>query len=90
VRRIVWTDEAVANLTAIRAYINQFKPAAAQRFAARLLAAANALAEHPDRGRPIVDETRELVVVWPYLIRYRVDADSVVILRIRHGAMQHD
>jgi plasmid stabilization system protein ParE len=58
--------------------------------AARLLAAANALAEHPERGRLVAGQTRELVVVWPYLIRYRIDADAVVILRIRHGAMDHD
>ncbi len=27
---------------------------------------------------------RELVSAYPYIIRYRIDGDTVVILRIRH------
>jgi plasmid stabilization system protein ParE len=29
---------------------------------------------------------REMTTVWPYILRYRVDQDRVVILRVRHGA----
>jgi plasmid stabilization system protein ParE len=31
---------------------------------------------------------RELAIVHPYLIRYRVRNDAVLILRIRHGALE--
>jgi plasmid stabilization system protein ParE len=27
-----------------------------------------------------------MTTVWPYILRYRVDDDTVFILRIRHGA----
>lgn len=29
-----------------------------------------------------------MTVVWPYILRYRVEADTVIILRIRHGAQE--
>jgi toxin ParE1/3/4 len=45
----------------------------------------NGLVNFPHRGRPVPGTTmRELVSAYPYIIRYRIDGDSVVILRIRH------
>jgi addiction module RelE/StbE family toxin len=85
-RRIVWTEEAVANLDAIESYVSAFNPSAAHRLAARLIEVADSLAEFPDRGRDSGGGLREMVTVWPYILRYRTEADSVVILRIRHGA----
>ncbi len=89
-RRVVWTDEALANLLAIRSYIAQFSPLAAQRFSLRLVAAAEDLAENPDRGRSADNGRRELALIRPDLIRYRVVADAVFILRIRHAARRPD
>jgi plasmid stabilization system protein ParE len=41
----------------------------------------------PHRGRPVRDTTmRELMFVTPYIIRYCVERDRVVILRVRHSA----
>src|SRR3954463_6772612 len=85
-RRIVWTEEAVANLDAIQSYISAFNPAAARRLAARLIEVADSLADFSDRGRDAGGGLREMVSVWPYILRYRAEADAVVILRIRHGA----
>lgn len=85
---IVWTRSALVELRAIRAYIAQFSPLAAQRFALRLVAAARSLATSPDRGRPISRGRRELTIVSPYLIRYLREDDRVVILEIRHGARE--
>ena len=90
VRRIDWGAEARANLSAVRAYIGQFKPLAAQKLAARLVAAAESLADFPERGRRVGDNTRELTVIRPYVIRYRIEDDRVLILRIRHGARRPD
>ncbi|TCS10230.1 type II toxin-antitoxin system RelE/ParE family toxin [Caulobacter sp. BK020] len=89
-RRIVWTDEARANLQAIRNYIAQFSPLAAQRFSMRLVTAAEDLAENPDRGRSVGNGRRELALIRPYLIRYRVETEAVFILRIRHAARKPD
>jgi toxin ParE1/3/4 len=33
---------------------------------------------------------RELAVIHPHLIRYRITEDGVIILRIRHGMRQPD
>ena len=85
-RRVIWTDEARANLLAIRGYIAQFSPLAAQRFSLKLVAAAEDLAENPDRGRSVGNGRRELTLIRPYLIRYRAETDIVFILRIRHAA----
>jgi plasmid stabilization system protein ParE len=90
VRRIVWTDEARAGLVGIQAYIDQFNPSAAQRLGARLVAAAESLADYPDVGRRVQGRIRELTFVRPYVIRYTVLEDRVVILRIRHGARRPD
>jgi toxin ParE1/3/4 len=86
VAQVVWTDRALADLEAIRTYIGQFSPLASQRFALRLIRAGEALAEQSDRGRGLVGGRRELTVVPPYLIRYRLRADVVEILTVRHGA----
>jgi plasmid stabilization system protein ParE len=79
VAQVVWTKRALADLMAIREYIGQFSPLAAQRIAARLRSAAESLAEHPERGRLATATLRELVVVPPY-------EDAVRIVRIRHAA----
>ena len=84
--QVVWTWRALADLTAIREYIGQFSPLAAQRMAARLRSAAESLAEHPERGRLATATLRELVVVPPYVIRYYVGDGAISIVRIRHAA----
>lgn len=84
--QVVWTWRALADLTAIREYIGQFSPLAAQRMALRLRATAEALSENPTRGRIATATLRELVIVPPYIIRYHVEGDTVVIVRIRHAA----
>lgn len=89
-RKIVWTDEAVGHLEAIVAYISAFNPATASRFGERLIAVADSLAEFPDRGRDAGDGRREMTTVRPYVLRYRVEADRVIILRIRHSARLED
>lgn len=89
-RPVVWSGEARSNLVAIRDYIGQFNPLAAQRLANRLVALVDSLDEFSERGRLAGRGLRELTAVWPYIIRYRVTQDTVIILRIRHGAQEPD
>lgn len=86
VRRIVWADEALANLDSIARYIDDFSPLAAQCLALRIQAAADSLSDYADRGRDVGGGRRELTIIYPYVIRYTVSGDIVRILRIRHGA----
>jgi addiction module RelE/StbE family toxin len=83
---VVWTEEAVAHLEAIVEYVEAFNPGAARRLGERLIEAADSLAEFPERGRDAGEGRREIVTVWPYILRYRVEPERVVILRVRHGA----
>lgn len=88
--RIVWTDDAVGNLEAITTYVATFNPLAAQRLAARLVAVADSLTDFPHRGRDAGEGRREMTTVWPYILRYRVEGERVIILRIRHGARDEE
>jgi plasmid stabilization system protein ParE len=89
-RRIVWTNEAIEHLEAITAYIAAFNPAAATRLGERLITVADSLAEFSERGRDVGEGRREMTSVWPYVLRYRVEGDAVIILRIRHGARDEE
>jgi plasmid stabilization system protein ParE len=84
-RPVVWTARARRELEAVRAYISAVNPIAAQRFTARLVAAAESLSVLPYRARGGAG-ARELVVIRPYVIRYQVRPQAVVILGVRHGA----
>jgi toxin ParE1/3/4 len=88
--RIVWTDDAVTNLEVIVTYVTAFDPTAAGGLAARLIAVADSLASFPHRGRDVGDGRREMTTVWPYILRYRVIEDVVIILRVRHGAQDEE
>ena len=89
-RRIAWTALAVDDLKSIRDYIVQFNPSAAARVAQSLVTAADSLEEFADRGRTVTQHHRELLAVWPYIIRYRIESERVVILRIRHGYQRQE
>ena len=88
--KIVWTDEAIAQLEAIGAYIGIEDPLAAAALADRLIAVADSLAYFPHRGRVAEGNSREMTNVWPYILRYRVEGSTVFIWRIRHGARSPD
>jgi toxin ParE1/3/4 len=82
--RIVWLPETIQTIDAIRIYIAHFNPSAADPFVRSIVAAGNSLQDYPNRGRP-VGRYRELSITPPYVIRYRVEADTVYIVRIKHG-----
>ncbi len=86
--KIVWTDEAIEHLEAIVTYVSVYDLAAAERLGRRLIELADSLAQFPNRGRDAGDGRREMTIVPPYVLRYRVDGGRVIILRIRHGARE--
>lgn len=77
----------MADVWAIVGYISeQSRPIAAQRLGQRLFAIGASLADHPERGRLSTQGRREIVAVPPYILRYRVVGDVVVIGSVRHAA----
>jgi addiction module RelE/StbE family toxin len=89
-RAVVWSQRSKRDLASIRAYIGQHAPLAAQRFTLKLVNAVESLADLAERGRPVQGSIRELVVIAPYVVRYRVRAGVVDIVRIKHGAQRPD
>lgn len=85
-RRIDWSQAATDQLDAIARYIRQENPHAAARVRERLVAATLRLADAPEIGRTAGRTYRELTLVPPYIIRYRVEPERVLIVRVRHGA----
>ena len=85
--RVVWTQTSLRGIWRAYEYLTDFNPRAAVHLAESLLAAGDSLVNFPHRGRPVRGTNmRELVTVSPYIIRYRVTADTVIILRVRHGS----
>jgi toxin ParE1/3/4 len=86
---IVWSPEAIDDLASLRAYIAEDSPAAAQRIVLRILDNIETLLpDNPRIGRPgRVPGTRELVVPrTPFIVPYRVQGNTIQILRVYHGA----
>jgi toxin ParE1/3/4 len=85
----IWSPEAIADLAALRAYITQDDPAAAQRVALHIIRNVETLlSSSPEMGRPgRVPGTRELVIPrTPYVVPYRLVGNTIQVLRVFHGA----
>ena len=85
---IVWSAEAIQDLTSLRAYIAQESPVGARRIVLRILHnVEHLLPDNPHIGRPgRVPGTRELVIPQtPYIVPYRVHREAIQILRVYHS-----
>jgi toxin ParE1/3/4 len=85
----VWSPEAIDDLAAVRAYIEQDDPAAAQRVALHIVQSVETLLPNsPEIGRPgRVPGTRELVIPrTPFIVPYRLVGSTIQILRNLPGS----
>lgn len=88
--KIVWTEQAVSDLSEIENYIALDKPLAAGRAAAHLSSSVEHLAEFPQLGRPgRRPETPELIIA-PYVITYRLRPDRLEILSVWHSRRRQE
>jgi len=84
---VVWTFAAARGVWHTNDYLAEFDPRSAMHIAACLRADGNSLVNFPARGRPVPGTNMlELVTSYPYIIRYRIEGEDEVILRIRHSA----
>lgn len=88
--RLRYTSRALAEIEHLQDYIAARNPAAAAAMADAIRARLADLVAHPKMGRPgRIAGTRELVVTGtPYLVAYRVEAESIAILAVIHGAQR--
>jgi toxin ParE1/3/4 len=88
--RLKWTRAASQDLESVERYISRDNPDAAIDTVLEIIRRVGILAEHPGMGRPgRVEGTRELVLGGlPYVVPYIHQGDTVIILRVLHGAMK--
>lgn len=87
---IVWLPGASRDLDRLRNFIKSENPIAAQRAALRILEGVKILQDNPQAGVPVEDLTgyRDLILTFgagEYIIRYREEAQRLVIVRVRHS-----
>lgn len=86
---IIWSSAAIADLTQLRAHIENDNRAAAQRVALHIAHNVDTLLPaNPQIGRPgRVPGTRELVIPkTPFVVPYRIRNGAIEVLRVYHGA----
>lgn len=86
--RLVYSQEAVADLVRLRTFIAEKDPSAASRVAAELIARIGHLCLFPHMGHgvaqaPEPDVVRDMVF-GNYVVRYSIHAEALVVLRIWH------
>jgi plasmid stabilization system protein ParE len=85
--RVIWTEPALDAIGRAYDYLYDFNPQAAKRVADHIRDVGDGLENFPYRGRLVArSNMREVLTSYPYVIRYRIIGDEVVILRVRHMA----
>jgi len=83
---VVYAPRALRDLEGIGAYLLQRSPTGAGNVLAAIRSSINTLGYFPEIG-PLVDDAghrRMSVPRYPYVIFYRIEADDLLILHIRH------
>jgi plasmid stabilization system protein ParE len=87
---VVWLPEALEDVQRLRLFLADKNPTAAARAGRVLQDGAKLLADYPEAGHPMNDGTdrRELFLPFgasSYVLRYLIDGQTVVIIRVWHG-----
>jgi toxin ParE1/3/4 len=86
---LVWTEPALSDLECIRDYIKRDSEYYADRFVERIIEAVEGLKKFPEMGRWVPETEGENIrelLFHNYLIIYRVETDSILILTVIHSA----
>jgi len=86
--RLVYSQDAVADLVRLHTFIADNDPSAAGRIATDLVSRINSLCAFPEMGRtvsqaPEPDAIRDFIF-GKYVVRYTVHGNALAILRIWH------
>ncbi len=86
---LIWERGAVHDLTRLREFIQPHNPKAATNAAQCIIKAANLLLDNPYLGHPMenMPEFNQLFIPFGqngYVIRYRIDNEKIIILRVWH------
>jgi Plasmid stabilization system protein len=86
--KLIYSADALQDLVRLRAFIAEHDPAAANRIGKALVARIEHLRLFPEMGRavslaPLSGKVRD-VIFGRYLVRYAVQDDTIMVLRIWH------
>lgn len=86
---LIWTPAARADLIRLRGFIEPHNPEAARRAAEAIKEGAKLLLAYPAIGKRVEGrQDRELLIPFGqrgYVLRYRLDDQTVFILRVWHS-----
>lgn len=88
--QVEWSGEALADRAAIVDYLLPRNPHAAKRILLRLIDATTDLTLFPYMGREGTEDTREWVVVHPYVLLYEVNEATKIVRVLRVWHMSQD
>ena len=90
--RVVWTQAAQADLIEISAYIKAGNPTRAVSFINEIIDAGEAISGMP-RAFPLIPRLEHRGIrrrsLERYLIFYRIEAETIQILHVAHGALDY-
>ena len=88
--RLIWSPPALLDVQRLYRFLAPKSPEAATRAVKAIRQSVKVLGQQPGVGRPVEDmhdEFREWIIDFGdsgYVARYRIDADAVTILAVRH------
>ncbi len=84
--KLVFTEQAVGDVSRLREFIAEKNPIAAQRISAQLIDHIQRLVDQPQIGHSLeaLPGVREWVA-RDYVVHYVVTADTLTVLQIWHG-----
>ena len=86
----IWLPEARADVQRLFDFLVEASPSNAAAALRIIRGGAARLLEHPRIGRRMDDETERRELILPfgagvYVLRYRIEGETIVILRVWHG-----
>jgi len=92
-KEIIWSKEAIHELSEINAYIKKQSPSGAQKVIKEILSNTRKLSRlwdglRADELKEDNDGTYKVMFVYHYRITFRVQKTQIYILRIRHTSME--
>ena len=87
--KLKWLPQAKEDIHRLHQFLRKKNPRAAVNAVKAIRAGARKLGSYPKIGRPMDDDSgrRELFTAvgqWGYVLRYMLDGDDVVIVRVWH------
>lgn len=89
--KVIWTEFAVEDLRSIHTYISQDSKVYADRFIEKIINRVEQLETHPQSGRIVPEfqiETLRELIEGNYRIIYKINSDSIGVIRVHHSGRQ--